>query len=132
MKRFVAEVDRGQWPLLPECLDDFIDESNPVRVVDAFVAALDLAEWGFDGVEAAATGRPALSPFDTSETLHQRLSQSRAVEPTARARGGSQSRGDVAEGTQRMRPACHGDRSGYPCDPHLLRKVLTPDRSPRE
>jgi transposase len=43
MKRFVAEVDRGQWTLLPECLDDFIAESNPVRVVDAFVAALDNA-----------------------------------------------------------------------------------------
>ena len=62
MKRFVAEADRGQWTLLPECLDDFIDESNPVRVVDAFVAALDLAELGFDGIEPAATGRPAYHP----------------------------------------------------------------------
>jgi hypothetical protein len=62
MKRFVAEADRGQWTLLPECLDDFIDESNPVRVVDAFVAALDLAELGFDGVEPAGTGRPAYHP----------------------------------------------------------------------
>ena len=40
-------------------LDDFIDESNPVRVIDAFVEALDLAELGFEGVEPAATGRPA-------------------------------------------------------------------------
>ena len=62
MKRFVAEADRGQWTLLPECLDDFIDGSNPVRVVDAFVAALDLAELGFDGIEPAATGRPAYHP----------------------------------------------------------------------
>jgi hypothetical protein len=37
--------------LLPECLDDFIDESSPVRVIDVFVDALDLAEMGFDGVE---------------------------------------------------------------------------------
>ena len=44
MRRFVEEADRGQWTLLPECLDDFIDESNPVRVIDAFVDALDLAE----------------------------------------------------------------------------------------
>jgi len=28
MRRFVEEADRGQWTLLPECLDDFIDESN--------------------------------------------------------------------------------------------------------
>jgi transposase len=34
MGRFVEEADRGQWMLLPECLDDFIDESNPVRVID--------------------------------------------------------------------------------------------------
>jgi len=26
-------ADRGQWTLWPECLDDFINESNPVRVV---------------------------------------------------------------------------------------------------
>jgi hypothetical protein len=34
MRRFVEEADRGQWTLLPECLDDFIDGSNPVRVID--------------------------------------------------------------------------------------------------
>jgi hypothetical protein len=37
MRRFVEQADRGQWTLLPECLDDFIDESNPVRVIDVFV-----------------------------------------------------------------------------------------------
>ena len=62
MKRFVEGADRGQSTLLPECLDDFIDESNPVRVIDAFVDALDLAELGFDGVEPAATGRPSYHP----------------------------------------------------------------------
>src|SRR6202041_2227096 len=62
MKRFVVEADRGQWTLLPECLDDFIDESNPVRVIDVFVDALDLAEMSFEGVEPAATGRPSYHP----------------------------------------------------------------------
>ena len=37
MKRFVAGADRGQSTLLPERLDDWMDESNPVRVIDAFV-----------------------------------------------------------------------------------------------
>ena len=41
MKRFVEGLDRSQSTLLPECLDDFIDESKPVRVV---VDALDLAD----------------------------------------------------------------------------------------
>jgi transposase len=48
--------------LLPESLDDFIAESNPVRVIDAFVDALNLAELGFAGVEPAATGRPSYHP----------------------------------------------------------------------
>ena len=61
MARFIEEADRGQSTLLPECLDDFIDESNPVRVIDVFVDALDLAEMSFEGVEPAATGRPSLS-----------------------------------------------------------------------
>src|SRR5262249_55974196 len=62
MKRFVAGADRRQSALLPECLDDFIDESNPVRVIDVFVDALDLAEMSFEGVEPAATGRPSYHP----------------------------------------------------------------------
>jgi len=36
MKRFIEGADRNQTTLLPECLDDWVDESNPVRVVDAF------------------------------------------------------------------------------------------------
>jgi transposase len=55
MRRFVEEADCGQWTLLPECLDDFIDESNPVRVIDVFVDALDLAEMSFEGVEPAGS-----------------------------------------------------------------------------
>src|SRR5258706_6062190 len=62
MRRFVEEADRGQWTLLPECLDDFIDESNPVRVIDVFVDMLDLAEMRFEGVEPATTGRPSYHP----------------------------------------------------------------------
>jgi transposase len=62
MRRFVKEADRGQWTLLPECLDDFIDESNPVRLIDVFVDALDLAEMSFDGFAPAATGRPSYHP----------------------------------------------------------------------
>src|SRR5712671_5714612 len=62
MRRFVEEADRGQCTLLPECLDDFIDESNPVRVIDVFVDMLDLAEMRFEGVEPATTGRPSYHP----------------------------------------------------------------------
>ena len=59
MGRFVQEEDRSQGTLLPERLDDYISEENPVRVVDTFVEALDLAALGFDGVTPAKTGRSA-------------------------------------------------------------------------
>ncbi len=62
MKRFVEGSDRGQSTLLPECLDDWVEESNPVRAVDAFVDALKLAELGFKDVEPAVTGRPGYHP----------------------------------------------------------------------
>jgi len=62
MKRFVEGVDRGQSALFPECLEDWIDEDNPVRVIDVFVEELDLAELGFDGVAPEATGRPSYHP----------------------------------------------------------------------
>ena len=62
MKRFIEGEDRSQVALLPECLDDYIAEDNPVRVVDAFVEELDLHELGFEGAEAAATGRPSYHP----------------------------------------------------------------------
>jgi transposase len=62
MRRFVEGVDRGQTTLFPECLEDWIDENNPVQVIDVFVDALDLAELGFDGVAPEVTGRPSYHP----------------------------------------------------------------------
>lgn len=48
--------------LLPESLDDYVEEANPVRVVDVFVDELDLGKLGFDGIKPAVTGRPAYHP----------------------------------------------------------------------
>ena len=62
MKRFVEGDDRRQGYLLPEALDDYVAEDNPVRVVEVFIEELDLAALGFAGVQPAATGRPAYHP----------------------------------------------------------------------
>jgi transposase len=62
MRRFVEGVDRGQTTLFPECLEDWIDQDNPVRVIDAFFDKLDLCGLGFDGVAPEATGRPSYHP----------------------------------------------------------------------
>jgi transposase len=61
MHRFIAGADRAQAPLLPASLEDYIDADNPVRVIEAFVDALDLDGLGF-AVIPAATGRPGYHP----------------------------------------------------------------------
>ena len=62
MKRFIEGEHRSQVTLLPECLDDYIGEDNPVRAIDAFVEELDLKQLGFGGADPASTGRPAYHP----------------------------------------------------------------------
>jgi transposase len=62
MRRFVEGVDRQQSTLFPECLEDWICEDNPVRVIDVFVGGLDLAALEFGGVDPEATGRPSYHP----------------------------------------------------------------------
>jgi transposase len=62
MKRFVEGEDRRQGVLLPEYLDDWIAEENPVRAIEVFVDELDLKGLGFEGVIPAATGRPSYHP----------------------------------------------------------------------
>src|ERR1700748_246790 len=62
MRCLVEGSDRGQTPLFPECLEDWIDEGNPVRAIDSFVEKLELSGLGFDGVAPEATGRPSYHP----------------------------------------------------------------------
>jgi transposase len=62
MKRFVEGEDRRQSTLLPDCLEDYLAEDNPVRVIEVFVDELDLGALGFEGVSPALTGRPAYHP----------------------------------------------------------------------
>src|SRR3984893_17642342 len=62
MTRFVQSEVGRQGILLPEYLDDYVAEDNPVRVIDVFVDELDLGALGFDGVIPEATGRPAYHP----------------------------------------------------------------------
>src|SRR5204863_742533 len=48
--------------LFPECLEDWICEDNPVRVIEVFVDELDLAELKFEAVVPEVTGRPSYHP----------------------------------------------------------------------
>jgi transposase len=62
MAGYVEGVDRTQATLFPDRLDDFVDADNPVRVVDAFVDALDLRELGFSRAVPTTMGRPGYHP----------------------------------------------------------------------
>jgi transposase len=55
---------RDQLTLFPEALDEVISPDDPVRVVDAFVDGLDLAELGFSGVVSEEMGRPSYAACD--------------------------------------------------------------------
>ena len=49
MNRFVQCEERTQDTFLPSRLEDYVTDDNPVRVIDVFVAELDLTKLGFEG-----------------------------------------------------------------------------------
>ncbi len=59
---YIIGDDRGQMILFPETLDEYVSESNPVRVIDAFVNKLDLIDVGFKNAIPAREGRPSYDP----------------------------------------------------------------------
>jgi len=61
---FIHGEDRAQTILFPDTIDDFIDENSAVRVIDAFINSLDLAELGFKRATPNDTGRPSYDPKD--------------------------------------------------------------------
>ena len=62
MTQHIKGQGRHQVTLLPEALDDFVTEDNPVRVVDIFVDGLQLDALGFERVNSKPTGRPGYHP----------------------------------------------------------------------
>jgi len=55
-------IDRDQGILLPLSVEEYVDQDNPVRVIDAFVDTLDLEEAEFTKSIPADTGCPGYSP----------------------------------------------------------------------
>jgi transposase len=62
MSGFIDEADRSQGTLLPEHVDEYVSDENPVRVIEAFIGELDLATLSFEGMEPKPTGRPGYHP----------------------------------------------------------------------
>lgn len=61
---YITGEEREQATLLPARLDDYVAADAPVRVIDAFVAQLKVADLGFGRAVPAETGRPGYDPRD--------------------------------------------------------------------
>lgn len=61
---YIKITDRTQLTFLPDCLDDFVTDNNPVRVIDAFVNSLNMVELGFSKAVSNDNCRPCYDPKD--------------------------------------------------------------------
>jgi transposase len=88
MSGFIDEADRNQGTLLPERVEEYVSEENPVRVIEAFIGELDLAKLGFEGMEPKPTGRPGYHPATMLKIYLygylNRIQSSRRLEQEAR------------------------------------------------
>jgi transposase len=61
---YIRGMNRDQVVLFPDLIDDYIEENNPVRLIDAYVERLDLKALGFTPAVPQDTGRPGYAPAD--------------------------------------------------------------------
>ncbi len=62
--KHIEGINRDQLTIMPDAIEDYITEDNPVRFLDAFVDSLDLKDLGFPRVESEPYGRPPYHPGD--------------------------------------------------------------------
>jgi hypothetical protein len=80
VRRFIQGQNRAQVTLLPETLDDYVTDTNPVRVVDVFVADPTSACWVLR-VCAGANRQIRLPSSRPADDLYLRLSQPHPIQP---------------------------------------------------
>ncbi|MFZ1290233.1 MAG: IS1182 family transposase [Melioribacteraceae bacterium] len=61
---YISGTDRSQTTMFPSVVDDYVDDGNPVRFIEAFVESLNLVELGFTHSVPKFTGRPSYKPSD--------------------------------------------------------------------
>lgn len=85
--RYIEGVNRKRRIAFPECIDDYITDNNPVRVIEAFVDSLNLNDLGFKRANASSTGRPGYNPADMLKLFlygyMNRITSSRRLEVEA-------------------------------------------------
>jgi len=61
---FIKGDNRDQITLLPDSIDEYVSDDNPVRVIDAYIDQLDFETLGFSKHQPNDTGRPMYDPKD--------------------------------------------------------------------
>src|SRR5678815_3370356 len=61
--QYIKGTDRTQAVLFPQSLDEIIDQSNEVRIIDLFVESIDLTKFSFH-LKSSQEGRPPYHPKD--------------------------------------------------------------------
>jgi transposase len=69
MSKHVPGRHRKQTVLFPDMLDDYVDEENPVRFIDAFIESLNLEKLGFNHSIPNDVGRPSYDPSDLQSSF---------------------------------------------------------------
>jgi transposase len=64
MSEHIDGVHRKQTILFPDTLDEYVDQGNPVRFIDAFIDSLNLEKLCFKHSIPCETGRPSYDPSD--------------------------------------------------------------------
>jgi hypothetical protein len=117
MMAHVSGQSRYQTTLFPEVLDEVVGRDDPVRVIDAFVDTLDLAELGFSKVMAEEMGRPPYAPGDLLKLyIYGYLHRIRASRRLQRSSDVADQPADAGVQDHRGFPQgpCAGDRGGMP------------------
>lgn len=60
--KYIEGSSREQITFLPDCVEDYVPENSPVRIIDAFVEGLDISEFRHSTLND--TGRPPYNPRD--------------------------------------------------------------------
>ena len=64
-RTFKSGESRDQASLLPPRMEDYVGSNNPVRAIDSFVRALELAKLGFRHADRGVeVGQPPYDPAD--------------------------------------------------------------------
>ena len=61
---FISGEERNQITLMPDSVEDYVDDNNSVRVIEAYINSLNLMDLGFAKPQPNDTGRPMYNPKD--------------------------------------------------------------------